>query len=65
MRPGNYPQKILPLQILPGLGSRFGLGLGWGAIFQGTIFQGAIFLVPLKLLTGFSQLENKQIFNNR
>ena len=42
------PRNIATLNIPPGLGLGFGVGLRLGpaAIFSGTIFQGAVFLVP-------------------
>ena len=42
------PRKIATLNISPGLGLGFGVGLRLGstAIFWGVIFQGAVFLVP-------------------
>ena len=59
---GKLPPEDFPQQILPVLGSRFELWLGWGAIFRGTILWGAIFLVPLKLFTGFQPIGKQAIF---
>ena len=55
------PERFPPNKFFPGLGSQFGLVLGWGAIFHGTVFQGAIFLLPLKLFIGFQPIGKQAI----